>query len=79
MRVIEILQKLDDRLLMVALTVLVLGVYAATRDPLFGDMAKYILGATAGVMVARLQKTLTVTGDSSTAERAVKEFLGPEQ
>lgn len=70
----EMLQKIDDRLVMVALTLIVLGGYAATRDPLFGEMSKYMIGATAGIMVARTTRTLNVGHDPATAA-VVKDFL----
>ena len=59
---------------MVALTLIVLGGYAATRDPLFGEMSKYMIGATAGIMVARTTRTLNVGSGPETA-KVVDEFL----
>lgn len=70
----QTLQNIDDRLIMVALTLIVLGGYAATRDPLFGEMSKYMIGATAGIMVARTTRTLNVGSGPETA-KVVDEFL----
>lgn len=62
-------EKIDDRFLMVALTISVMVTYIYTRDPVLGDMVKYMLGATAGILVARStsQKNLIV-GDTSSPQ-----------
>jgi hypothetical protein len=76
MTMIETLSKIDDRLMMVALTVAIIAAYIGTRDPMLGEMMKYMLGATAGIMVARSQKQLVLSGGTAEAKAVVDDFLG---
>lgn len=71
----EMLKNIDDRLLMTLLTVAVLAAYVVTRDAILGETLKYSFAALFGVMVARMQKTLTVA-DPETARTVAREFLG---
>lgn len=74
----ETLNKIEDRTILLFLTVGMVAAYIITKDPLIGDKMGYLLGAVTGVMVARASKTLNVSGNAETAA-VVKEFLGAKQ
>jgi|GEM_PF-4059435 len=64
--------KVDDRLIMAALTVAVLVGYLVTRDPVLADQLKYCIGGLFGVLIARANKQLVVT---TTDEQQTKQIL----
>lgn len=68
------LSSIEDRWLLFGLTLIILLSYTATRDPLLGDSVKYLIGATGGILLARAQKNLIVTGGDKT-DAIVQEFV----
>ena len=63
--------EIEDRFLMVALTGTLMAAFLATRDPLFADLLKYSIGATFGVLVARANKQIVVTGTTNEQAKAI--------
>jgi hypothetical protein len=66
---------LEDRFLMLVLTVTLLSAYLFTQDALFADLLKYSVGATFGVLVARANKQLVITQDTESAKSVVQKFI----
>ena len=65
----------DDRFLMVVLTVSVLTAFLLTREKVFADAFTYCLGGTFGVLIARANKQLVVTGTDDQTKKIVSEFM----
>ena len=66
------LEKIEDRWLMVALTLAVLIAFTITRDALIGDVFKVLIGGTVAIFTRRSEKLLVAeVADSKTL---VEEF-----
>lgn len=68
------LEKIEDRWLMVALTLAVLVAFTITRDALIGDVCKVLIGGTVAIFTRRSEKLMIAEPGQSKA--IVDEFLG---
>lgn len=67
------LEKIEDRWLMVALTLAVLIAFTITRDALIGDVFKVLIGGTVAIFTRRSEKLFVAEPGQSKA--IVDEFL----
>lgn len=68
------LEKVEDRWLMVALTLAVLIAFTITRDALIGDVFKVLIGGTVAIFTRRSEKLLVA--EPGQGKAIVDEFLG---
>lgn len=68
------LKNIEDRWLMVLLSVIVLAGFIGTRDPLLGDVFKVLIGGTITIFAKRSEKMI-ITGDAEQTKAIVQQFL----
>jgi hypothetical protein len=68
--------KIDDRFLMVAITIAMAILYAFTKDALFGKMMEYTLVASFTMFVSPTKNWLITTASDSQVKAITSEFMG---
>lgn len=68
--------RIDDRFLMVAITISILACYVFTKDPMLGELMKYTLGATFGMFTSPNKNWIMTSTSDLQAKAIVAEFTG---